>query len=123
MFAMANNVPEVLRMLWYWAWFRIRKADSIHFTGPFGPESKGEAHLRVYTCLCTFLVGSLLALPAAGQSAVPAAQSEATVTSPGAQKQDTGSTPPAQQPTTPPPAPPAGHSAAPAGPSQGAVAH
>src|ERR1039458_1737219 len=82
MFAMANNVPEVLRMLWYWAWFRIRKADSIHFTGPFGPESKGEAHLRVYTCLCTFLVGSLLALPAAGQSAVPAAHSEASVALP-----------------------------------------
>jgi hypothetical protein len=105
MLAMANNLPAVLRMFWYWAWFRIRKADSRHFTGPFGPESKGEAHLRVYTCLCTFLVGSLLALPAAGQSAVPAAQSEASVALPGAQGQDTSSTPPAQQPTTPPPAP------------------
>jgi Putative beta-barrel porin-2, OmpL-like. bbp2 len=61
--------------------------------------------LRVYTCLCTFLVGSLLPLPAAGQSAVPAAQSEASVALPGAQGQDTSSTPPAQQPTTPPPAP------------------
>ena len=105
MLAMANNLPEVLRMFWYWAWFRIRKANSRHFTGPFGPESKGEAHLRVYTCLCTFLVGSLLALPAAGQSAVPAAHSEASVALPGAQGQDTSSTPPAQQPTTPPPAP------------------
>src|ERR1019366_3228171 len=105
MFAMANNVPEVLRMFWHWAWFRIRKASSRYFTGRLGPESKGVPHLRVYTCLCTFLVGSLLALSAAGQSAVPAAQSEATVTSPGAQGQDTSSTPPTQQPTTPPPAP------------------
>src|ERR1022692_4296593 len=104
MFAMANNGPEVLRMFWYWAWFRIRKASSRYFTGPLGPESEGAPHLRVYTCLCTFLVGSLLALSAAGQSAVPAAQSEATVTSPGAQGQDTSSTPPAQQPTTPSPA-------------------
>src|ERR1017187_9511188 len=99
MFAMANNGPEVLRMFWYWAWFRIRKASSRYFTGPLGPESEGAPHLRVYTCLCTFLVGSLLALSAAGQSAVPAAQSEATVTSPGAQGQDTSSTPPAELPT------------------------
>src|ERR1039457_7071865 len=118
MLAMANNLPEVLRMFWYWASFRIRKADSRHFTGPFGPESKGEAHLRVYTCLCTFLVGSLLALPAAGQSAVPAAHSEASVALPGAQGQDTRSTPPAQPPPTPPPAPAAGQSAVPAAQSQ-----
>src|ERR1039457_2311236 len=119
MFAMANNVPEVLRMLWYWAWFRIRKADSRHFTGPFGPESKGEAHLRVYTCLCTFLVGSLLALPAAGQSAVPAAQSQVSVAFPGAQGQDTSSTPPTQQSTTPPPAPVALPTPSITGPLQG----
>ena len=119
MLAMANNLPEVLRMFWYWAWFRIRKADSRHFTGPFGPESKGEAHLRVYTCLCTFLVGSLLALPAAGQSAVPAAHSEASVALPGAQGQDTSSTPPAQQPTTPPPAPAALPTPSITGPLQG----
>src|ERR1017187_8932235 len=105
MFAMANNGPEVLRMFWYWAWFRIRKASSRYFTGPLGPESEGAPHLRVYTCLCTFLVGSLLALSAAGQSAVPAGQSEARVTSPGAQGQDTRSTPPGQQPATTPPGP------------------
>src|ERR1019366_4852134 len=119
MVAMANNGPEILRMLWYWAWFRIRKADSRHFTGPFGPESKGEAHLRVYTCLCTFLVGSLLALPAAGQSAVPAAQSQVSVALPGAQGQDTSSTPPTQQPTTPPPAPVALPTPSITGPLQG----
>src|ERR1035437_4215071 len=98
MLGMANNVPDILRMLWYWAWFRIRKAHSRHFTGPFGLDSKGEAHLRVYTCLCTFLVGSLLALPAAGQSAVPAGQSEASVAFPGAQGPDTSSPSPAHQP-------------------------
>ena len=27
MLVMANNLPDVLRMIWYWAWFRIRKAD------------------------------------------------------------------------------------------------
>ena len=104
---MANNLPEVLRMLWYWAWFRIRKVESRHFgfIGPLGPELKGEGHLRVYKYLVTLLVGTLFVLPATGQSTVPAGQSEASVALSGAQGQDTSSTTPAQQPTTPPPAP------------------
>ena len=77
MIAMANNLPEVLRMLWYWAWFRIRKVESrrFGFIGPLGPELKGEGHLRVHKYLVTLLVGTLFVLPATGQSTGPAGQS------------------------------------------------
>ena len=56
MLVTVNNLPDVLRMIWYWAWFRIRKTDLTHFNGPLEPASKGETHLRVYTRRGTFLV-------------------------------------------------------------------
>ena len=121
MIAMANNLPEVLRMLWYWAWFRIRKVESrrFGFIGPLGPELKGEGHLRVHKYLVPLLVGTLFVLPATGQSTGPAGQSEASVALSGAQGQDTSSTTPAQQPTTPPPAPAALPTPSITGPLQG----
>src|ERR1700674_1600984 len=105
MFSLANNLLEVLRMLWYraWlAWFRIRKADSSHLADPLvGAESKGASHLRLYTRLCTVIACFLWGLSAAGQTAVPAVHREETLPSPGEQGQDTSTTL-----TTPQPAPP-----------------
>ena len=104
MFAIVHNLPELLRMLWYWARVLIRNGDSRSLIGPLGAELKGEAHLRTYTYLCTFLVGSLLALPAAGQSSVAAEQLGASVALPAAQGQETSTTPsevPAAAPAAP----------------------
>ena len=51
----ANNLPDVLRMIWYWAWFLTWKAAPNALLVR-GAESKGEGHLRVYTSLYTFLM-------------------------------------------------------------------
>ena len=56
MLVMANNPPDVLRMLLYWAWFRIRKADQDILLVRWGRIEGRSTLARIYTCLCTSLV-------------------------------------------------------------------